>query len=167
MKSRFVYVGIVLVVGLLLILNLENSNKKSEQPEVMAEVADEAIIKGVTTDSTDSETQIQRAGAVDVEISLKKPLDVNERIVFELTLNTHSVNLDYDYIKISELTDNLGNIYQAREWTGESEGHHLSGDLIFEALSPTLEGLELTKLILKIDGIDGELLEFNWNIGKI
>ena len=102
--------------------------------------------------------QIKTMGAVEVEIS---PISIKsgENTVFELSMNTHSVELSYDYIQIATLTDESGNDYKPTEWTGGNSGHHLSGELIFPTLSSTPKQLTLT-----LEGVDNETEDFRWKL---
>jgi hypothetical protein len=55
-----------------------------------------------------------------------------EKIVIKLTLDTHTVELDYDFTTITSLIDSAGIEYIPTIWSSGSGGHHLSGDLTFE-----------------------------------
>lgn len=102
--------------------------------------------------------QNKTMGAVTVEV---KPVAVEsgENIIFEVSMNTHSVELSYDYTKIATLTDNNGNSYKPTKWTGGNSGHHLTGELVFEPLSETPKVLTL---ILK--SIDNKSETFSWKL---
>ncbi len=82
-----------------------------------------------------------------------------EKASFKVSLNTHSVELDSDLTKISQLTDNLGNNYLPVSWSGGSGGHHLSGELVFPALSPSAKSVSLT--IQTLGGVDRN---FKWDL---
>ena len=76
-----------------------------------------------------------------------------------MTAETHSVDLGFDWTKIVTLKDDLGSEYKAMDWTGESGGHHISGELIFEELKA--ESREVT---LTVTGVDGVTESFSWII---
>lgn len=125
----------------------------------------EDVVSGVTAGVSDSSqtpnslSAVQMSmGAVDVEVT---PVSITPQadIVFKLSLNTHSVDLGYDYTQIATLTDDQGNSYKPSRWTGESGGHHLEGELIFPPLSNKPK-----ELILKLDGIDNESEIFIWQL---
>ena len=99
-----------------------------------------------------------RMGAVDVEITPEK-LKSGEDSIFEVSLNTHSVDLNYDFTSIMTLSDDRGNVYNATEWIGGSGGHHLSGTIGFEKLSQGVDSLTL-----KINGIDNVVHSFVWQL---
>jgi hypothetical protein len=82
--------------------------------------------------------------------------------VFEIRLNTHSVNLAYDIAQISSIEDGQGKVYKATAWKGSAPGgHHRRGTLEF----PKLEGNPQTiKLI--IHGIaEVPTRVFEWKLG--
>lgn len=89
-------------------------------------------------------------------------LAAGEKAIFQVSLNTHSVDLSYDMEKVCILQDNEGRVYKVSKWKGSSPGgHHRNGTLEF----PALEGNPRSvKLILK--GIaDVPERAFEWKIG--
>jgi hypothetical protein len=107
----------------------------------------------------DAQTSDKNSVRVDV-----KPIQLaaGQKVVFQVSLNTHSVDLSYDLEKASILQDNEGKAYKVSKWQGSSPGgHHRRGTLEF----PPLEGNPRSiKLIMK--GIaDVPERSFEWNIG--
>lgn len=154
MNLRIFFI-LLLIVGGVAIFSLNNkpsNNVSSHQNDVVSNQEEE-----VRGSSTSSLSQTQDMGAVNVEITPIATV-VGEEIIFKLSLNTHSVELDYDYMKIASLTDDSGNSYQAIGWSGEVGGHHLEGELVFE---PLLE--EAAELNLTLDGIDDQNTTFIFN----
>jgi len=102
------------------------------------------------------QTQSKTMGVVTVEIT---PISVSpgKDLKFELDLNNHSVDLSYDYTKIATLTDDRENSYQPPQWTGNSSGHHVKGELIF----PALPGIP-KQLTLTLNGVDNKSAIFVW-----
>lgn len=83
------------------------------------------------------------------------PLSSSE---FQIAINTHSVNLDFDLTQISTLYDDIGNAYNPLKWDGsEPGGHHRSGILKFSSVN---SDAKLIKLVI----IDSAKREFSWNI---
>lgn len=90
----------------------------------------------------------------DVEFKVT-PLSASE---FQIEVNTHSVNLDFDLAGISELHDSMGNAYKPLKWEGSPPGgHHRSGILKFPQVSANAESI---RLIIN----DGAEREFYWNL---
>jgi hypothetical protein len=108
----------------------------------------------------EARTNNERAVRVDVKpVQLK----TGETAIFELRLNTHSVNLDYDLVQICVLQDGNGKQYNAVKWDGSPRGgHHRSGKLEF----PKLEGNPPSvKLIVKnISGVPERI--FEWKLAQ-
>lgn len=89
------------------------------------------------------ETRSNDGGSVTVDV---KPtaLTVGEPVVFEVTMNTHSVDLSDDMTKISILRDDAGKEYKATAWDGPGGGgHHREGTLKFPALASKPKYVEL------------------------
>ncbi len=85
------------------------------------------------------------------------PLSTSE---FQIAMDTHSVDLDFDLTKISILYDNLGNEYKPIKWEGsEPGGHHRSGVLKFSSLNKNAKSI---KLVFN----DSATREFKWNLDK-
>lgn len=91
----------------------------------------------------DSNKVTNSEGPVTVEVSFLNAVsnDYKDSFAFEVSLNTHSVALDYDLTNLSVLKDSRGNVYKPLSWTGGSGGHHVSGVLQFPkgAAAGTLE----------------------------
>lgn len=63
---------------------------------------------------------------------------------FLITLDTHSVELNYDLLQAVILTDDKGSSIQPIAWEGASPGgHHREGNLIFERIEPSPRWIEL------------------------
>ena len=89
------------------------------------------------------ETQSNAGGSVTVDV---KPttLAVGEPVVFDVAMNTHSVDLSDDMTKISILRDDTGQEYKPSAWDGPgSGGHHREGSLKFAALTSKPKYIEL------------------------
>jgi len=83
------------------------------------------------------------------------PLSPSE---FQIAINTHSVELDFDPAEISTLHDDLGNIYKPTAWDGSAAGgHHRNGVLKFPEINKNAKSI---KLVIK----DSATREFEWKI---
>jgi len=153
MNSRVLVVGLisVIVFGVFLFKGARGDDRSVQGVETQALVNDIETIDVLGS-------QTKSVGAVEVEVT---PLSMKSgsNVVFDVSLNTHSVELDYDYTEIAYLEDNLGNKYKAVEWTGEKGGHHLGGSLSFDALEQ-----KSTSVVLTISGIDGQDAAFEWKL---
>jgi len=89
-------------------------------------------------------------------------------IEFEISMDTHSVDLSMDLAELSTLQTDLGVSIPALDWTGGS-GHHVVGVLRFPAVGSTgpavLEGAGL--LILTIRDVDAPSRVFRWEVASL
>lgn len=149
--KRLIIVFIVLVVSGLFVV-VFNRDKTVALPDTSS------ISTPVVLDNQTYQSQVSRFGAVEVEV-IPKNLRVGEEIVFELSLNTHSVELDYEYTSIASLRDNLGDNYKTLNWDGGKSGHHVNGQLTFESLKDGVESVSL-----ELYGIDNQTNIFTWEL---
>ena len=104
------------------------------------------------------DSQTESAG--DVQVSAT-PI-INEYLKFEMVFDTHSGDLNYDLVSISQLKDKDENIYQPLAWEGDKPGgHHREGTLNF---GPSSDISMLPVIILEINGIREENLIFKWDL---
>ena len=116
----------------------------------------------VTTSS--SLTQTNADGAV--EIQVKWETENKDSLVFDVSMNTHSVDLDkYDLKQVTVLHDSQGNEYQPLSWTSAPGGHHRSGKLTFAVPDSLKEDSTkfLHMVIRNVAGISERSLE--WDLG--
>jgi len=89
--------------------------------------------------------------------------DQSEEVVFEISLNTHSVDLAFDLANLAVLSTDTGINAQAIRWDAPGGGHHVAGKLSFPA---RVNGKSLfdgaTELKLTIKGVDVPERVFTW-----
>jgi hypothetical protein len=111
-------------------------------------------------DLTESDDQ----GAVTVEV---KPLNLNETgdfLVFDVSMNTHSVDLSMDLTQLAILSTDTGKTVQAIQWDAPSGGHHVEGKLTFPKYldgKNIFEGASNITIIIK--DVDAPVRTFTWN----
>jgi hypothetical protein len=131
----------------------------TQVPEVQpGQTADPAEYQ--LTDLTNSQ------GAVTVIV---KPLDLGSqegKLKFEVTLDTHSVDLSMNLAALSSLSTDTGLAVQAEAWDAPQGGHHVSGTLTFPA--STADGKVIldgaSKLTLVIKDVDAPERTFTWDL---
>lgn len=109
--------------------------------------------------SAPSQQQTATMGAVTVDIEPITWGVEEEKNVFSVAFNTHSVELDFDFTSIITLEDDLGNMYEALEWTGNRGWHHVSGDIVFSSISKDAKQVTLT-----VTEIEGLSRSFQWDL---
>jgi hypothetical protein len=112
-------------------------------------------------------TRTDDQGAVVVTVT---PLNLDQSddlLVFDISLNTHSVDLSMDLAQFSILETDLGSSIQAIKWDGPQGGHHVEGKLTF---SRTIDGKNIfdgaRSIKLKISEVDAPLRIFSWRINE-
>lgn len=153
MNSRVLMVGLIAVIvfGAFLFKGKTGNDKVVQGVQSNTAVSEENTI-------TTLEGKVKSMGAVEVEVT---PISVEPKsnMKFEIALNTHSVDLSYDYTKIIKAEDDLENPYRVVSWSGGEGGHHLSGKVELEPISETA-----TKIRLTIDGVDNQIETFEWSL---
>ncbi|PIZ47986.1 hypothetical protein CO180_03010 [candidate division WWE3 bacterium CG_4_9_14_3_um_filter_41_6] len=152
MNSKIFFVILLVIAGVVIF------GISAKQEQEISATASTTIEAGSHSQNSGLLTQTKTMGAVEVEV---KPVSVvfGKEVVFEVSMNTHSVELSYDYTKIATLTDELGNSYKPTKWTGGNSGHHFTGELVFE---PLLENPKELTLIL--EGVDNKSETFSWQL---
>ena len=79
---------------------------------------------------TNGLVQSNTGGSVTIDVEWIKAED--DSLVFNVAMNTHSVDLDeYDLGKLTVLRDDAGNEYRPVSWDSAPGGHHRMGTLTF------------------------------------
>ncbi|PIR73177.1 MAG: hypothetical protein COU40_03955 [Candidatus Moranbacteria bacterium CG10_big_fil_rev_8_21_14_0_10_35_21] len=151
-----VVVIMVIFVGYYIFLNKSNNKNKNLSVEKLenqkSDIKKEGILK----------TQENGEGPVTIAVTPEDfPEEKDKLWKFEVLLNTHSVELNYDLTQISALVDENGNEYKPTAWEGDPpSGHHRTGILIFNSISPKPDSITL-----KIKGV-GDVAErdFVWQL---
>lgn len=79
-------------------------------------------------------TQVSEGGQVTIEVTWLGP---HAGLVFEVAMNTHSVDLDgYDLAKLAVLRTDRGQEVRPSRWDAPAGGHHRRGTLAFPDKAP-------------------------------
>jgi hypothetical protein len=110
-------------------------------------------------------TRTDQQGAVIVEITPLNLDDPSDQLEFDVSMNTHSIDLGMDLATLATLTTDTGITVQATLWDAPLGGHHVSGKLIFPALKDGKSILEgAAKLTLTIVNVDAASRVFEWEL---
>lgn len=89
-------------------------------------------------------TQTLTDGAVTYEVTPKNIAPAAATWDFDISLDTHTGNLDQDLVSIVRLVDDKDNEYKALEWEGDPPGgHHREGIVKFSPITPLPTSVEL------------------------
>jgi hypothetical protein len=106
-------------------------------------------------------------GAVVVTVTPVNLENPGETLDFNISMQTHSVELDMDLPSLSTLSTDTGATLQGSVWNGTKGGHHVEGTLSFPAPKDSSSLLEGVKVItLKIQNVDAPERVFSWEILK-
>ena len=145
---------LVLVAG----CSTDKESRQSTSNAPLAATGNDSIL------TSNSLTQTSNGGAV--ELQVKWLADKKDSLVFDVSMNTHSVDLDkYDLKQITVLHDSQGNEYQPLSWSSAAGGHHRSGKLIFAVPTSLNDGGTkfLHMVIRNVAGVSERSLE--WDLG--
>jgi hypothetical protein len=112
---------------------------------------------------TEGQPQVDEQGAVSVEITPVNLNNARETIDFQVTMNTHSVDLSMDLAALATLSTDTGHTVKSSKWDAPSGGHHVSGKLAFPGSTEAgslLEGAK--KITLTLVNVDAPERIFVW-----
>ena len=101
-------------------------------------------------------------------VVVETPLDVkleNSELIFELVMDTHSVELGMDLTRLAVLRTDSGLEITPSRWEGPQGGHHVDGRLIFPGQvdgQPILDGAQSFSLVLR--GVEVPERVFTWSL---
>lgn len=115
---------------------------------------------GVNAVSTMAAPQTNSAGNVTVQV-IPRQLKSGGPVIFEIVMDTHSVDLAGDMLALVELRDERGNALRPVAWDGTGGGgHHRAGMIRFDALPA---GARTVSLVVKnIAGVTERV--FAWDV---
>lgn len=110
-------------------------------------------------------TRDDQQGAIIVEITPLNLDNPSDQLEFDVSMNTHSIDLSMDLATHATLTTDTGITLQATLWDAPLGGHHVEGKLIFPATEDGKSILEgATKLTLTIVNVDAASRVFEWEL---
>ena len=135
---------------------------RNNPPVVVAKsLSTQAPQQSASQDMTRSDGQ----GAVTVEVKPDNLSNPGNALIFEVSMDTHSVDLSMDLATLATLTTDNGRIVQATGWDAPRGGHHVSGTLSFPA---NVEGKSILdgakKLTLTIKDVGAQARVFTWDM---
>jgi len=109
--------------------------------------------------------QTDSQGAVTFEVTPLNLQNPAESLQFDVSMNTHSVDLSMDLASLATLTTDTGITVQATLWDGPTGGHHVKGKLFFPANQNGKVILDGAKqLTLTIKDVDAPERTFVWEL---
>jgi hypothetical protein len=143
-----------LVVGLVAVALLYYSGVfEGQKPSVEIAPSTNIVTKQWETKSDDQPPVTITVTPIDISSGLKE-------WKFAVVMDTHSVELDQNLTKLAVLIDDQGKEYQPLNWEGPVGGHHREGVLVFSAVEPTPQVVEIK--IKDVGGIPER--SFKWHL---
>lgn len=154
--TRFIVVGLALIFLIYIIFLAYRGVANKSRP---AATANPTQTNQEQTSNRQWETKTDDQNGVTIDVT---PIDISAQSKewkLDVTMNTHSVELNQDLTKSAVLIDDRGNEYKPIKWDGSAGGHHREGTLTFSPIVPPPKSIEL-----KITGIADAVRFFAWQL---
>lgn len=168
-----------LIFMLVLAACSSTASSTSTQPAAEPTTTLLPTLPATTTTQASAALPTQQAGAQVIQLAeltdsqgavtvVVKPLELDssqDTLSFEVTLDTHSIDLSMDLAALATLTTDTGMTVLAARWDAPLGGHHVSGILAFPS---SIEGKTIldgaSQLTLIIKDVDTAERVFTWDM---
>jgi hypothetical protein len=110
-------------------------------------------------------TQSDAQGAISMDITPENLTQFGDKVIFDVSMNTHSVDLSMDLAKLASLSTETGKKVGAILWDAPRGGHHVQGKLSFPTL---LDGKNLFdkagNITITIKDVGAKSRIFTWKL---
>lgn len=156
---------VMLFGGSVYLISAFDKNAQSVTPTIADQVKGKKEVAGINP-KDDSLTRTDTQGAVAVIATIIPEKSNTNQLVFELVLNTHSVDLSkYNISKASKIVFDCREESQEFIWKASSEdSHHMSGILTWDG-QVTVDFKEVSLKLEQIDNIP--VRTFSWTSEEI
>ena len=138
------------------------SNQTAPKP---ASVSTESSSSGNDANTSADLLRSDAQGSVTVEVTPLDLSNLSDKLEFDVSLNTHSVDLSVDLATLATLTTDTGITVQASLWDAPRGGHHVEGKLVFPSMKDGKSILDgARKLTLTIVNLDTSSRTFEWQL---
>jgi hypothetical protein len=118
-----------------------------------------------TVSSQPDLTKTDAQGSVTIQIKPINLVNSGDTLVFDVSMNTHSVDLSMDLARLAVLSTNTGETIQAIQWDAPKGGHHVEGKLSFPVI---LDGKNFlagaNSITITISNVDAPARIFTWKL---
>lgn len=156
---------LALVVVLGFILAACGSVRKPVSPTSPTAVKQSSVTQVQPQPAAQDLTRSDSQGAVTIEVKPENLSNPGKTLIFDISMNTHSIDLSMDLTTLATLSTDNGRSVQALLWDASRGGHHVSGKLSFPA---SVDGKSIldgdTKLTLTIKDVDAAQRVFTWDL---
>lgn len=110
-------------------------------------------------------TQTDTQGAISVKITPENLDQAGDTLIFDVSLDTHSIDLSMDLATLTTLITDSGITIQALNWDAPRGGHHVTGKLSFSTLVDGINVITGAKsFTITIGNLDVPSRQFNWSL---
>ena len=154
-RSVVIILSILIISGSFLLVSCKATSQTTDQ-------GSESEPSGTSEKSARSGLDLKTNDENGVTFEIKPvSFGFEEPVKFDVSINTHQGDLDFDLTKIAVLKDANGALYEPLKWEGDPpEGHHRSGALSFPKLKEKTKFMELT--IKNVYGVPERV--FKWEL---
>ncbi len=150
--------GVVIAGAIFLTAALSNAQMMDKMDKHMEEHMEKRPKKAETKKADKGLTQEAEAAGVTVKTTYTNPGE--KTLVFIVTLDTHSVELEgYKFEEIVVLRDEAGIIYMPALIVQSGSGHHREATVEFKDAAAQLKGFEL--VVKGVAGVDERVFKFD------
>jgi len=150
-----VIITILVIIGIAVLLFYVTKNKTATAPTNKTAINQSAGNGNLPESKTNEENSIK------IKVTPTDILSNSPVWKFNIVLDTHSAELDYDLIKVVSLFDDQNKEYKPSGWDGPGAGgHHIDGTLAFKAVSPLPQKIEIR--VLNVGGVASR--NFTWQL---
>jgi hypothetical protein len=169
--------NVVIVTIAAFILTACNGQNPSQAPTAESSIQSETAQSEPTTVPTQEMvatlevkvpanlTKSDAQGAVTMKITPTNLENPGDAVIFEVLIDTHSVDLSMDLAQLAVLSTDTGKTVQATLWDAPRGGHHVEGKLSFTSTkdgSALIDGAK--SVTITITNLDAPSREFTWSI---
>jgi len=121
------------------------------------------LVATPTVTPVPSLSQTDSQGSITVEITPESLKPAGDTLIFDVSMDTHSIDLSMDLAPLTSLTTDTGIVIQASTWDAVRGGHHVSGKLIFKTTGDGKNLLaDVKSLTITIKDLDVPSRQFSW-----
>jgi hypothetical protein len=170
MRKKYIVALLILTLILTACSAAENPLPSSPEPApastALPTPTDDPSILPTLFPNMAGNSDLQRTDQQGMVVVVVTPTNLGtpaDNLEFEVSMNTHSVDLSMDLATQATLTTDAGLTVSASTWDAPRGGHHVSGKLIFPATQNGTSILQsATKLTLTITNVDVPTRVFEW-----
>jgi hypothetical protein len=135
------------VLSLVLLAGCGRQPAATENPRAVSEAASSASDAAPQRATRTFPARVSDAGRVVIEV---RPLNLDrpeDTLHFQVAMNTHSVELNYDLTRLAVLRTDRGDEVTPLQWDGAQGGHHVNGTLYFPTID--LKGAQWAEMVIR------------------